>query len=165
MHNFRHHNPAGGRLGKFGFDKFIKLAHNSYKANRYSLTVDNCRLAANMALKEGNKNNAAKAYELWIKALFKDRKFAEIKKICCEARSKFGNNLDLLYYEFKAAREAGDNTIALKLGREFIELHKNCGRNSSSLFNKSVAKLDEVKTAMIELEKNSSSQPVESGQE
>jgi len=143
---------AGNLIGKYGFDKFVRLARNSFKANNYALTADNCRLAVNIALAQNNLNEAEIAYELWIRALFEQDQYPEIKKICCEARSKFGNSLDLLYYEFKAAVNARDNKSAVGLAKEFIELHKNSKGNLSSFFNKTIDKLKEVTAYLKEVD-------------
>jgi len=143
---------TGNLIGKHGHKKFIKLAHNSLKAKRYALAADNCRLAADIALAQNNLKQAAAAYELWIRALFEQGEYAEIKKICCEARSKFGNSLDLLYYEFKAAISSKDKKSAVGLAKEFIELHSNVKENPSSFFSKTFDKLDEVKDLITEIE-------------
>ena len=105
MNNYNSKNINGGRkaksLAKYSYEKFILLAQNSFKIMKYSRTADNCRLAIDLATQQGSTEGVIKAYQLWMKALLKANKFGELKKVCCEARSKYGNGLDLLYYEFK----------------------------------------------------------------
>lgn len=149
MHIF---NLRSSRISKFGFKKFYKLANNSFKAKNYPLTADNCRLSVNIALSENNLKQAAKAYELWIKSLFEENNYAEVKKVCCMARSKFGNNLDFLYYEFKAAISIKDFNIAVRLGKEFIDVCKSMKGKPSGMFSSAYNKLDEVSIQLKEIE-------------
>jgi hypothetical protein len=144
----------GNSLGSFGFDKFMKLARNSFSVKKYSRAVDNCRLAVDFAVRRNDFDQAAQAYRLWIDSLFELNKFADVKKVCCDARSKFGHSLDLIYYEFKVALALGDFTIAAKLAREFIESHKNIKMQTSPAFNVMVDKLDEVTVTLAEIEKS-----------
>ena len=146
-------NFNGGRkarvLGNLNFDKFMKLARNSFAVKKYSRAVDNCRLAVEFAVRQSDPESAAAAYRLWIKSLFELSKFAEIKKVCCDARSKFGHSLDLLYYEFKAAVSAGYYETAAKLAREFIVSHKSLDPKTPPAFNMTADKIGEV-TSMLE---------------
>ncbi|MCD6162434.1 MAG: hypothetical protein J7K40_08490 [candidate division Zixibacteria bacterium] len=137
-------NLKKGSISKFGFKKFYKLASNSFIVKNYSLAVDNCRHAANIALSDNNLKQAAKAFELWIKVLFEDSNYYDIKKVCCLARSKFGNNLDSLYYELIAAINKNDFNIAAKLAKEFIALRKSMTEKPSGAFNNTYNQLDEI---------------------
>jgi len=141
-------------LGNLGFDKFYKLAQNSFNVKKYDRAVDNCRLAVESAVRQSNLNQAAQAYRLWLESLFELNKFPEIKKVCCDARGKFGHDLSLLYYEFKAAFLANDFHIAAKLGRELINSHNNTNSGPSALFDIAQDKLDEVNN-IITVIKNS----------
>lgn len=152
MNSSHFNHRTGVLIGKNGSDKFLRLAHNSYKNNKYSLTADNCRIAALIAVREKDLQKASIAYELWIESLFKENKYADIKKVCREARSKFGNRLDLLYYEFKVALAVKDYRIAIKLANEFVGLHKNIEKKSSSFFIKTVDKLEEVTNTLKEIQ-------------
>lgn len=147
-------NLNGGRKAKiparFNYEKFMQLAQNSFKIMKYSRAADNCRLAIDLAVQQGNLEGASQGYQLWLKALFEARKFVEIKKICCEARSRFGNGLDLLYYEFKAAQGMGDAVVASKLAREFVELHNVYDNSKFSYFYTTIDKISEVKTALFD---------------
>ncbi len=148
-------NVVGDRnarsLGNLGFEKFMMLARNSFKVKKYSRTADNCRLAADAALSRNKPRQAAQAYQLWIKSLFEQGKYMDVKKVCCDARNKFGNKLDLLYFEFKAAMSSRHFRIAAKLAQEFIEMHKNSRTDPSAPFNTSIDKLDDVKSALKEI--------------
>ncbi|MCP4581877.1 MAG: hypothetical protein GY839_09675 [candidate division Zixibacteria bacterium] len=150
-------NINGGRrtksLGNLGFDKFIKLAKNSYGVKKYSRAIDNCRLAVDFAVRQNDLEQAAEAYHLWIDSLFELTKYADVKKVCCDARSKFGHSLDLLYYEFKVAMLTGEFKIAAKLAKEFIESHKNIKAETSPAFNAMADKLDEITVALEDIEK------------
>jgi hypothetical protein len=119
---------AGGNnirpLSKYGFDDFMKLAINSFRVKKYGRAADNCRLAAEIALRERDNGGLVKVFDLWLNALLEDGKFGEVKKICCEARSKLGSYPDLLFYEFKVARNKNEAVIARKLGEEYIEMLK-----------------------------------------
>lgn len=141
-------------LGRFGFEKFIQLARNSFKGERYFRAADNCRLAVEFALRRNNHHQAAEAYDLWIKSLSKKRKYSEVKKVCCEARSKLGNHLDLLYYEAKAAFFSGDIKVSARLAKEYIEFRNKASVKSLPYLNKSYDKLDEVKGILNEIEKD-----------
>jgi len=141
-------------LGSLGFDKFYKLAQNSYGVKKYSRAIDNCRLAVDLASRQNNLDQAARAYRLWIESLFELKKFPEVKKVCRDARGKFGHDLSLLYYEFKAAHLANDYNIAAKLGRELICSHENADFGHSALFNITQDKLDDVNNILTEI-KNS----------
>lgn len=157
-------NGNSGRKAKsssrFNHEKFIQLARNSFKVKKFDRSIDNCRLAVDFALREGNREVAAAAYRIWIKALFELGKFADIKKICCEARSRFGNQLDLIYYEFKAALESGDTDKAARLGSEYIDLHNAADKAQKSPFTESIGKLGEVKRATEEIENKKSKRNV-----
>jgi hypothetical protein len=142
----------GGTIGRFGFDKFMQLARNSYSVGKFNRAVDNCRLAVEHAIRENNLIGAAGAYELWIDSLMKLSKYAEVKKICCDARSKFGNSIDLVYYEFIAALSAQDRSAAARLAREFIEMQKSANNGERSFFNNTAGKIGEVQQALSELE-------------
>lgn len=109
-------------LSKYGYADFMRLATNSYRTGNYGRAVDNCRLAAEMAERAKDFKGMAEAYDLWINALLVEKKNQAIKKLCCEARSKLGNYLDLIYYEFLMARDSNDSLIARKLAVEFIEI-------------------------------------------
>lgn len=141
-------------LGGLGFDKFYRLAQNSYNVKKYSRAIDNCRLAVDLAGRQNNLDQAALAYRLWIESLFELKKFTEVKKVCRDARSQFGHDLSLLYCEFKAAYLANDYTIAVKLGREFISSHENTNFGHSALFNSTQDKLDDVNNILTKI-KNS----------
>jgi hypothetical protein len=109
-------------LSKFGYADFMKLAANSYRSNNFGRAVDNCRLAVEMAERGKDLKGMAEAYDLWINSLLAEKKYQAIKKLCCEARSKLGNYLDLVYYEFQMAHNSNDPIIARKLATEFIEI-------------------------------------------
>ena len=141
-------------LGSLGSDKFYKLAQNSFKVKKYSLAVDNCRLAVDLASRQNDLDQAAQAYRLWIESLFELKKFPEVKKVCCDARGKFGHDLSLLYCEFKAAYFSNDYYIAAKLGRELISFYSNSNFGPSALFNITQDKLDYVINILKEI-KNS----------
>lgn len=159
MNNFNSSNINGGRkaksLAKFSYEKFIQLAQNSFKIMKYSRTADNCRLAIDLAAQQGNIEGAITAYQLWLKALLKAGKFNELKKVCCEARSKYGNGLDLLYYEFKAAQGNGDDVIGAKLARSFIEMHDSIDDSKSGVFVATFDKITEVKAVLRNAETDS----------
>jgi hypothetical protein len=145
-------NRKSGPLGRFGFDKFLQLARNSFGVGKFNRAVDNCRLAVEHAVRSNNLKGAAEAYELWIDALMKLGKYTEVRKTCCDARSKFGNGIDLIYYEFKAVAAAGDYNIAARLGREFIEMSKNHNNTNDSLFANTIDKAQEVQQSLSEFE-------------
>jgi len=138
----------GGRkaktIGRFGFEKFFQLAQNSFNVKKYSRAADNCRLAVDCAIQENNREGAANAYGLWIDSLFLMNRYSDLKKICCEARSKYGNALDLLYYEYRAAMLSGDMKIAAKFAHEFIEMAKSGSNQNNPFFNHTKNKLDEA---------------------
>jgi hypothetical protein len=117
-------NHEGGfkPLSKYGHNDFMKLASNSYKTKNYGRAIDNCRLAVEMAERVKDSKGMAEAYDLWISALMAENKYSAIKKLCCEARSKLGNYLDLTYYEFKATQQNGDPEIAKKLAAEYMDI-------------------------------------------
>lgn len=139
-------------LGRFSFEKFIKLARNSFKVERYLRAADNCRLAVEIALRQNNRQQAAEAFDLWIKSLFKKKKYSEVKKVCCDARSKLGNHLDLLYYEAKAAFSSGDFKVSARLAREYIEFRKKTKVKSSTSLNKTYEMFDEMKGLLNKVE-------------
>ncbi len=141
-------------LGSLGFDKFYKLAQNSFGVKKYARAVDNCRLAVEMAIRQNNLNQAAQAYRLWLESLFELNKFSDVRKVCCDARGKFGHDLGLLYYEFKAAFLANDYQAAGKLGRELINSHNDANSGLSALFSMTQDKLDNVNNVLEEI-KNS----------
>ncbi len=122
----------------------MQLAQNSFNVKKYSRAADNCRLAANFAMAQNNTRGAAESYQLWIKSLLNLGKPADVKKVCCDARSKFGNHPDLVYYEYLSALDIGDKIIAAKLAREYIELTKEIVINENSIFVDNIDKLDEV---------------------
>ncbi len=126
----------------------MQLAQNSYNAHKYSRAADNCRLAAEFAFNEENKEGAAEAYQLWIKSLLKLSKLSDVKKICCDARSKFGNHLDLVYYEYVAALNLGSFDKANKLGNQFLELACEKNADGNEIFIESIDKLDEVRETL-----------------
>jgi len=140
-------------LGKFNYDKFIQLAQNSYNVKKYSRAVDNCRLAAGFAMNQDNIQGAAEAYQLWIKSLLKLKKQTDVKKTCCDARSKFGNHLDLVYYEYLSALEGNDYNRATKLGRGYLELASGLNPTENVIFIESLEKLDEVKNKINNMQK------------
>jgi hypothetical protein len=109
-------------LSKFGYADFMKLATNSYKTKNFGRAVDNCRLAIEIAERVKDLKGMADGYDLWISALVAEKKYSAIKKLCCEARSKLGNYLDLTYYEFQTACNSGDSQIAKKLAAEYLEI-------------------------------------------
>jgi len=161
--NLEGKKPNG--LGSLGFAKFYKLAQNSFGVKKYSRAVDNCRLAVEMALRQNNLEQAAQAYRLWIESLFELNKFPDIKKVCCDARSKFGHDLSLLYFELKAAFLSNDHHIAAKLGREFMNAHDNTSFGSPALFKITQEKLDEVNNYLVEIEKSGLGKPADSNLE
>jgi|GEM_PF-4631802 len=131
--------------GRFVSKDFLKLARNSYAVKKFSRAIDNCRLAVDMAIKNKNNHAAAEAYDLWINILLEEGKYAEVKKTACEARSRIGNYLDLLYYEFVASLHLGNPGNSAKLGREFIQLAEAaCDGDSFGARHKN--KVDEVKS-------------------
>jgi hypothetical protein len=132
----------------------MQLARNSYNVGKFNRAVDNCRLAVEHAIRENNLKGAAGAYEIWIDSLMKLSKYAEVKKTCCDARSKFGNSIDLVYYEFKAALSALDNQAAARLAREFIGMQKTGNNGERSFFNNTAKKINEVQQTLSELEAN-----------
>jgi hypothetical protein len=109
-------------LSKFGYTDFMKLAANSFRTNNFGRAVDNCRLAMEIAERVKDLKGMAEAYDLWINSLIAEKKYSAIKKLCCEARSKVGNYLDLTYYEFRMARDSGESQIAGKLAAEYMEI-------------------------------------------
>ncbi|OQX92714.1 MAG: hypothetical protein B6D58_01375 [candidate division Zixibacteria bacterium 4484_95] len=131
----------------------MKLAKNSFKVERYSRAADNCRLAVEIALRQNNRLQAAEAFDLWIRSVIKKKKYSEVKKICCEARSKLGNHLDLLYYEAKVAFSSGDYKVFTRLAKEYIELRKKTKVKSSTILNKSYERIDEIKDLLNKVEK------------
>jgi hypothetical protein len=143
----------GGTIGRFGFDKFMQLAKNSYGVGKLNRAVDNCRLAVDYAIRENNQTGAAMAYQLWIKAYMELKKFAEAKKVCCEARSKFGNHPDLIYYEYKVAALAGETGKAVRLGKEFIEMCHSQQPSDKKIFTDTCDILPEV-ISFLELNKS-----------
>lgn len=147
-------NRKAKNMGKLNFDKFMQLAKNSYGVKKYSRAADNCRLAAEYAFNQNNITGAAEAYQLWIKSLLMLKKSAEVKKICCNARSKFGNHLDLVYYEYLSALDNGDMEIAAKLGREFLEISREITGDENTIFIESLDKLDEVSQCLDQLQRN-----------
>lgn len=146
----------GSRSGRYPADKFLRLAENSLNTGNYELAVDNSRLAVNIALSNENLDKAAKAYELWVKALFKLKAYSHIKKVCCDARSKYGNSLDLLYYEVKAAFLANVRDTAIGLAKEFIDLHRTSKNKKSNHFNSTYDKLEEIESILKEFENSCS---------
>lgn len=137
--------PVARTYGRFVTKDFLKLARNSYAVKKYSRAIDNCRLAVDMAIKNKNNQAAAEAYDLWINILLEEGKYAEVKKTACEARSRIGNYLDLLYYEFLASLHLGNPENSARLGREFIQLAGSAsGKDSFGARNKN--KVDEVKS-------------------
>lgn len=161
--NLEGKKPNG--LGSLGFDKFYKLAQNSFGVKKYSRAVDNCRLAVDLALRQNNLEQAARAYRLWIESLFELAKFQDIKKVCCDARSKFGHDLSLLYYEFKATFFSNDYHIAAKLGKELKNALDNTSFASPALFIITQDKLDEVNNYLMEIEKSGLKKPADSNLE
>jgi|GEM_PF-2362172 hypothetical protein len=119
-------------LSKYGYADFMRLAANSHKAGNYGRAVDNCRLAVEMAERAKDIKSMADAYDLWINALMVEKKYQAIKKLCCEARTKLGNYLDLVYYEFLVARNSNDSSIARKLAAEFLEMKSKTIKKKNS---------------------------------
>jgi len=126
----------------------MKLAYNSYNVKKYSRTADNCRLAVDMAIRQKNSAQAAEAYRLWIASLFEQNKYGEVKRICCDARSKFGSSLDLVYFEFKASYLAGDTEKALRLAAEFKEVGKSVDAQNPTAFETTSDKIGEVQSIL-----------------
>jgi hypothetical protein len=139
-------------MSRFSYTKFMQLAQNSYKKQKYGLVADNCRLAVEYALQQNKLEAATQAYRLWIHALMESGKFKEVKKVCCSARSIFGNLIDLLYYEFKASQMAGEKTIAAKIAREFIETSRKIDKSNHPWFSETIDKLNEVAEILDKLE-------------
>ncbi len=136
--------PVVRTYGRFVSKDFLKLARNSYAVKKYSRAIDNCRLAVDMAIKNKNNAAAAEAYDLWINILLQEGKYAEVKKTACEARSRIGNYLDLLYYEFVASLHLGNPQNSVRLGREFVQLAESIdGKDSFGTLSRN--KVDEVK--------------------
>jgi len=119
-------------LSKYGYADFMRLAANSYRTGNFGRAVDNCRLAVEMAERAKDHKGMAEAYDLWINALLMEKKYQAIKKLCCEARSKLGNYLDLVYYEFLMACDTNDFLIARKLAVEFIEIKSKTTINKNT---------------------------------
>jgi hypothetical protein len=128
------HRQKSNRLKKFGFEKFYKLADNSMKVKNYSLTIDNCRLAVNIALDENNLMLAAKAYKLWINALFIKHAYNDVVKICRSTRTKYGNSIGLLYFECKATYGLKDYKSVAKLGDKILNMYKSKKSIQNDLF-------------------------------
>lgn len=128
-------------LSKYGYADFMRLATNSYRTGNFGRAVDNCRLAVEIAERVKDHKGMADAYDLWINALIAEKKNQAIKKLCCEARSKLGNYLDLVYYEFLMARDSNDSLIARKLAIEFVEIKGKTTINKNSW---GVAKIEYV---------------------
>ena len=137
------------------------LACNSYKVKNYPLTVDNCRLSVNIALMENNLKQAANAYEIWIKSLYEEGNYSEVKKVCCMARSKFGNSLDFLYYEFTAAISIKDFAIAVRLGKEFVNACNKLKEKPSGKFSSTYNRLNEVSIQLKKIEDIQSKKVIE----
>jgi hypothetical protein len=119
-------------LSKYGYADFMRLATNSYRTGNFGRAVDNCRLAVEMAERVKDLKGMAEAYDLWINSLLMEKKYQAIKKLCCEARSKLGNYLDLVYYEFLMACDTNDSLIARKLAFEFIEIKNKTTINKNT---------------------------------
>ena len=154
-YEYERKSVAGGfrPLSKYGYEDFMKLALNSFNGKKYARAVDNCRLAVEIALKEKRNKQAAEAYELWIKALFEEKKLSEIKRICCEARSKLGNYLDLLYYEFDAALLSNDKIHARRFANEYLEMLDKGKNDNPSWGMKTAVQIDHVKNVFVESNK------------
>lgn len=139
---------SGGKikpLSKYGYSDFMKLAANSYRTANFGRAVDNCRLAVEMAERSRDLKSMAEAYDLWINALLAEKKYSAIKKLCCEARSKLGNYLDLVYYEFSMARLSGDNLVTRKLAAEFIEIINKNSLDKTTWGASKIERIDEIK--------------------
>ena len=137
----------------------MKLAYNSYNVKKYSRTADNCRLAVDMAIQQNDQAQAAEAYRLWIASLFEQRKYGEVKKVCCDARSKFGSRLDLLYFEFKASHLAGDQEKALKLAAEYKETRKTIDLQNPTTFESTADKIGEVEQILTDINSGTGDEP------
>jgi hypothetical protein len=148
-------------LSKYGYDDFMKLALNSFKGKKYARAIDNCRLAVENALRQNKFPWAAEAYDLWINALIEDKRYSEIKKICCEARSKLGNYLDLLYYEFATARFMKDITLARKFAEEYREILKRPKDDKLSFGMKTINKEPEIQELIALVDKQMNENNVE----
>lgn len=148
-------SPVLRSYGRFGTKDFLKLARNSYAIKKYSRAIDNCRLAVDMAIKNNDNLEAAEAFNLWINILLEEKKYSEVKKVTCDARSKLGNYPELLYYEFKASLNLPNISNAIKLGREFIQT--TCGEMADSHENKAELseKIMEVKALLAAIEQDS----------
>jgi hypothetical protein len=146
-------NGRGPRpLGNYGYNDFMKLALNSFNGKKYARAIDNCRLAVENALRQNKFSWASEAYDLWINALFVDKRHSEIKRVCCDARSKLGSYLDLLYYEYMAARLMNDIVLARKFAMEYREMSGKSKNGEPSFGVKTIVKAAEIQEFVAQVD-------------
>lgn len=114
---------SGGKL--WDIQKILRLAVNSFRKKKYSLAIDYCRKVANAV--NGGGRFAAEAYYIWCLSCLKMNKPDDARKACYDARLKFGNYLDLVYFELLIATLKGELGKIPRFAERFVELYEEAG--------------------------------------
>lgn len=132
--------PSGGKFSDM--QRILKLAANSFSNGKYSRAIDYCRKAVDAA--KCGKDPAAEAYYIWCLSCLKMNNPAEAKKVCCDARLKLGNYLDLVYFEILIAAAKGESEKIPRFAESYMELYDDAAGKFDRHKEKSCDKIGEV---------------------
>ena len=112
---------------KRDFLRYLTLARNSFAKGKFDLASDYCRQITANGVSPNIDDIILEAYYLWCLANLNLRRSDDVKRICYEARTKFGNYLDLVYFELTASAISCDFEKVMKFSETFLEILEEPG--------------------------------------
>jgi len=129
---------------------FLTLARNSFAKGKFDLAADYCRQIIESCIVSKMDEIAYEAYYLWCLANLNLSQPEDVRKVCYDARSKYGNYLDLIYFELLSWALSGNIEKVIKFCETYLAFYENSNHAEMPLRSRTAEKYTEVKIMLAQ---------------